>query len=118
MSTLFPSFENQFLNTFNFGEIQNSTLKPISLNPQAGWSVPDWTNPPIFQMRNPFEDGGTAGGGYLQTPDNISERDFHWEDGWELLYFGIGYYRNGDPTNSSAPQYPENTPFSHFRILA
>lgn len=97
MSTIFPSLDNQFLNTFDFGEIQNQTLKPIALNPAAGWTVPDWTNPPIFQMRNPFEDGGTAGGGYLETPTNIFQRDFHWEDGWELLWLNTGYYPNGDP---------------------
>jgi hypothetical protein len=97
MSTLFPTRDNQFLNSFDFGEIQVQTLAPIDLNPSAGWLVPGWTNPPIFQMRNPFEDGGTAGRGYLQTPANIFERDFHWEDGWELLWLNTGYYPNGDP---------------------
>ena len=112
MSTLYPTRDNQFLNSFDFGEIQVQTLKPISLNPSAGWSVPNWTNPPIFQMRNPFEDGGTAGGGYLQTPSNIFQRDFHWEDGWELLWLNTGYYPNGDPIEVANPNGIVPFPFT------
>lgn len=68
------------------------------INPGAGWQVPDWTSNITFQMSSPFTAGGAAGGSYLTVPQTpFHARDFHWENGWELLWLGTGYYPNGEP---------------------
>ncbi|MCA1761885.1 MAG: hypothetical protein LC664_02620 [Flavobacteriales bacterium] len=112
---------NPWINSdFDIGRLNSiGNVEDIPINEALNWGL----NTTNFAFNNPYTSSGTTSTdgryNYLHPGGvDFPLRDYHWEDGWELLYFGIGYYRNGDPTNSSAPQYPENTPFSHFRILA
>lgn len=97
LDALYPGKTNPWVNYFDFGAYQNATFDPIYLNPTAGWQVDDWTNLTQIPMNSPYTLGGAAGGSYLVTPAiPFQNRDFHWEDGWELLYLGTGYYPNGE----------------------
>lgn len=91
---------NPWLNTFDWGETDNLGFVPIALEPNGGWLIPDFTGV-VFTMKNPFLDGGSGHYNYLYEPSsNYHARDFHWEDGWELLWLGTGYYPNGEAVNS------------------
>jgi hypothetical protein len=93
VSNQYPTKTNQFLNTFDWGKNTNNIFSSIPLNPLAGWQVPDYSNPSApLSMLSPFYQGYLAKSG--GTP--INEFDFHWEDGWELLYMNTGYFPNGD----------------------
>lgn len=101
LNNLFPGKINPWTNSFDFGAYQGSTFDPIYLNPTAGWQIAGWTNLNQIPMSSPFTLGGAVGGQYLVVPTNpFQNRDFHWEDGWELLYLGTGYYPNGEAINS------------------
>jgi len=69
---LFPSPNNLWLNTFNYGAHSvNSAgieLFDILLNPDAGWAIPDFTSPTQYNMMNPFEVGASPGAPYLSQP--------------------------------------------------
>ncbi len=108
--TRFPGLINPLKNKFNWG-ITNfsngvSNFKPIELNPSSGWNFIT-TNPNSIYIRNPFGEEGVAGEKtdykYILDPylkDNsasIFDRDYHWENGWELLYLNTGFFPNGDP---------------------
>lgn len=104
LNNLFPGKINPWTNSFDFGAYQGSTFDPIYLNPTAGWQIAGWTNLNQIPMSSPFTLGGAVGGQYLVVPTNpFQNRDFHWEDGWELLWLGTGYYPNGDPINTANP---------------
>jgi ribosome-associated translation inhibitor RaiA len=88
----FPNKTNQFLNTFNVGKYTavpsgTFTFDPIPLNPLAGWQI----NAPL-SMLSPFYQG------YLDKPggSTIADFDYHWDDGWELVWLNTGYFPNGD----------------------
>jgi len=88
----YPTKTNQFLNSFNWAKNTNNIFHSIKLNPDAGWQVPDFsnTNAPL-SMQSPFYEG------YLARPAQpINDHDFHWEDGWELMWMNTGYFPNGD----------------------
>ncbi|MBU6342593.1 MAG: T9SS type A sorting domain-containing protein [Bacteroidetes bacterium] len=87
-----PGLVNPFLNKWNWAASSNGQFLLIPLNPQAGWLVPDFYNPSApLNMRSPFYDG------FLQKPAGtpIADFDFHWQDGWELLWRNTGYLPNG-----------------------
>jgi hypothetical protein len=99
---------NPWLNTFDWGSTNSVGFNPIPLAPNGGWQVPDYTGT-LFTMESPYHAGGSANYSYLAQPVNdFKERDFHWEDGWELLWLGTGYYPNGEKVNSANPNriYP------------
>ncbi len=104
----YPSSNNLWLNNFDFGLNNGFSFSDIFLNPSAGWSIPDFTSPAQFQMLSPFTPGGVPGTSHLSQAVPFQNRDFHWEDGWELLYLGIGYYPNGHPLHIA----PANSPIS------
>lgn len=95
----FSGSTNQFKNTFDWAKRSTGTngtfsFNTIKLNPNAGWQIPDFTNPsnPIY-MQSPYYHGFLdLGGG---TP--LGDYDFAWEDGWELMFMNTGYFPNGDP---------------------
>lgn len=77
---------NPWLNTFDWGSTNSVGFNPIPLAPNGGWQVPDYTGT-LFTMESPYHAGGSANYSYLAQPVNdFKERDFHWEDGWELLW--------------------------------
>lgn len=91
---------NPWLNTFDWGETDILGFVPIDLEPNGGWQIPDFTGV-LFKMKSPFLDGGSGHYTYLYEPSSdYHARDFHWEDGWELLWLGTGYYPNGEAVNS------------------
>ncbi|MDP3929922.1 MAG: T9SS type A sorting domain-containing protein [Bacteroidota bacterium] len=101
-----------FLNRFNWSPIDangNSTdLIPIEYNTGfniAGISLSSNQIP----MRNPFRSGmGIGASAYIDallTP-TVLDRDFRWQDGWELLYMNLGYTPNLDQINIPNPLNP------------
>jgi hypothetical protein len=57
-------------------------------------------------MLSYLSDGMPSQFNYLKEPGVnglITDRDYHWEDGWELLWMNIGKSPNGDPYSASAP---------------
>lgn len=94
----YPTKTNQYLNSFDWAKRTTNnngtfSFNTIKLNPNAGWQVPNFTNPsyPIL-MQSPYALGFLDMGG--GTP--IEDYDFAWEDGWELMYLNTGYFPNGD----------------------
>jgi len=120
----FPAETNQFLNSFDWAktDIPNPqpgttfSFNPIPLNPNAGWQVPDYTNPSIFYMQSPFYQG------YLNKPSGspLANFDFAWEDGWELMYMNTGYFPNGDvyqdPTQNNNPIVTVPLPLQQTKV--
>jgi hypothetical protein len=98
MESLFSGNVNPWKNTFNVGAYILQSFNSIQINPNAGWQVPDWTGGP-FLMTNPFD--GSNGYEYLSKPGQLpGVKDYHWEDGWELMWLGTGYYPNGEEINT------------------
>lgn len=113
-----PSFVNSWFNWY-----------PSVFTLQIPISNQNWERPISFtgtnlNMRWPFEelnDDYIGSNAYLYQNINVEEdRDFHWEDGWELLWLNTGYLPNGarvdaKPQNSwyMAPEdpQPKNMPF-------
>ncbi len=93
------STTNVFLNTdFNWGDnLANGTFKEIQLNPLAGWDYETGYTAGSYSMQSPFSYGDLFLSGKL-----LEEHDWHWEDGWELLYLNTGKYPNGENVNSPA----------------
>jgi len=97
---------NPWINSdFDIGALDLGAVDLIELNNQLTWSsdflsIASTTN--LF-MLNPYTSEGTphARYKYLHPNDvNFTLRDYKWEDGWELLYLGTGFYPNGDPVNA------------------
>lgn len=95
---------NEQLNTFDWGKWRGTTNKTfdlIELNPSMGWhqngqSIPMNSPPTAWQMLSPF--GFTMMTYYpymLQGGPDPEDKDWRWEDGWELMWLHTGYYPNG-----------------------
>lgn len=95
---LFDTWENLWLNSFDVGKNNGASFSLITLNPSAGWTDSGLNDVDTLKMFNPFSVGAVPNATHLSNPfNNFTKRDFHWEDGWELLYLGTGFYPNGDP---------------------
>lgn len=95
---IFDTVQNLWLNTFDVGKNNGINFSLIPLNPSAGWTDSGLNDVDTLKMLNPFSVGAVPNGTHLTIPfSNFTLRDFHWEDGWELLYLGTGFYPNGDP---------------------
>lgn len=115
----FPGLTNQFLNTFDWAKNSNNQFHSIPLNKNAGWQINDYVN----TSNNSFPMDPLFDQGYLSldpTIHNIDDHDFHWEDGWELLYMNTGYFPNGDaydtPNQNTNPIVNYQLPLHHQRI--
>ncbi len=79
--------------SFNWAAYTNNAFDAISINSNAGWdNTPGsgFLSVGSFLMQSPFSYG------YLFDPNKtIDEHDWHWEDGWELMYLNTGRYPNG-----------------------
>lgn len=101
---IFPGKTNVFLNTFDWGGI-DGIFDEVPLNGSVGWeniTIPGEN----YLLNNLFDDANAVTGSnydMLLQPygAGANERDFHWEDGWELLYLNTGYYPNGAPINEA-----------------
>lgn len=101
---LLENFYNPWLNTFDFGKNNGYSLENIPLNPGAGWTDAGLSSADTVRMMNPFNIGACPNAPYMASPaDSMLSRDFHWEDGWELLWLGTGFYPDGNPINQVTP---------------
>ncbi len=101
-SQTYGSLTNPWINSnFNIGALSgvgNAMQIPINT------ALSDWDQGVPSAMINPYSTSGTAHSrySYLYPRDTndvlipFSLRDYHWEDGWELLYLGNGFYPNGE----------------------
>ncbi|MFT6997745.1 MAG: hypothetical protein ACJAQ4_001499 [Cryomorphaceae bacterium] len=109
-----PYTENSFLNT----HMNWSPGSSITLDLNAGWEH-NFGNAGNYNMRNPFannHDDNHLNSGL--APGDELFRDWHWQDGWELLWINTGFYPNGDPyddpssgtyyATGNAPNNPSN----------
>lgn len=105
-----PVTINPWLNSFNWARRVSTQFADIELSPNVTWQVPNLTGP-IFNMK-PLYEPSSSGYIYLYPPPNgtINDADFHWEDGWELLWLGTGYYPNGEEISTENPS--RVTPFA------
>lgn len=98
---IFPGKTNVFLNSFDWGGM-DGIFDEVPLNGSVGWeniTIPGEN----YLLNNLFDDANAVTGSnydMLLQPygTGANERDFHWEDGWELLYLNTGYYPNGAPS--------------------
>ncbi|MCR9153252.1 MAG: T9SS type A sorting domain-containing protein [Bacteroidetes bacterium] len=108
---------NPWLNAFDWSKRNAVGFSPISLSPNVSWLIQDFTGN-AYRMSSPYQSGGAPGAYYLNEPiTNFKASDFHWEDGWELLWLGTGYYPNGEDVTSENPQriYPSRRGVSNPR---
>ena len=116
---LFNNYSNPWLNSFDIGKNNGLSFRLIKLNPTAGWDDSGLSTSDTLKMFNPFDIGASPNALYLSTPaDSMLNRDWHWEDGWELLYLGTGFYPDGNPVNSIVPNSPidESQPVLNGRV--
>ncbi|MCC5916341.1 MAG: hypothetical protein JJU02_03340 [Cryomorphaceae bacterium] len=99
-----PYTVNSYLNTtinWKGGSNILLDLRPGWINPLFPAYNPPSSTQELFEMRSPFSTSHAAS--HL-NPVSLDEsyRDFHWEDGWELLWSNLGKFPNGDPVNNSS----------------
>lgn len=116
---LFNNYTNPWLNTFDIGKNNGISFNLIKLNPTAGWDDAGLSSSDTLKMFNPFDIGSSPNAPYLSNPSgNMLNRDWHWEDGWELLYLGTGFYPDGSPVNTFDPSRPvyESQPVLNAKV--
>lgn len=91
---------NEFKNTFDWGAHSNTSFHSIPLNLDANWSLGSHGG----LMHSPFSTNMPSGYSYLHQggalPDDC---DWHWEDGWELMWTHLGNYPNGEGVETTNP---------------
>ena len=128
-----PFTVNPFLNTFDWGEIAGADFKTIGIDLCTYWEFdnsiilanPNDPCPLYYPMMSYLSDGMPSQFDYLKEPGVnalITDRDYHWEDGWELLWMNLGYlpdftsiagpHPTGSPFKGNAyPATPDNIPY-------
>jgi len=100
----FPSNTyNPWINSdFDIGRLNLlGNVEDIPINDALNWGL----NTTNFAFNNPYTSSGTTSidgrYNYLHPAGvDFPLRDYHWEDGWELLHVGLGFYPNGEPINT------------------
>ncbi len=87
---LFPGSRQSFLNSFNWAD-------PVTIDGSLHWDSKLGNGP--IPMSNPYTNSGGKATEFIWygANFNINNSDWHWEDGWELLYLNLGFLPNGDP---------------------
>jgi len=128
-----PFTINPFLNDFDWGEIAGADFKTIGIDLCTYWEFDNsivLANPsdpcPLYYhpMISFMSDGMPSQFNYLKEPQSglITDRDYHWEDGWELLWMNLGYLPDessiGGPHVTGSPfegnnysATPDNIPY-------
>ncbi|MFZ4797101.1 MAG: T9SS type A sorting domain-containing protein [Bacteroidia bacterium] len=122
---------NPFLNTFNWTPLGIGNTKtdyiPIPFN--TGWNIAGLSfSGNIWPMKNPFNTGLDAGlskhayylynqtigkdnnGNDINANIDVEDRDFKWEDGWELLWMNLGTTPDGERIDAPHANGPFMTP--------
>lgn len=97
LTTLYPTKTNPWVNTFNVGTNNGIAFNSIQLAPNANWN-----SGVSMLMQNPFSPGGPSEYSYLYEPigGSVHDMDYHWEDGWEVMWLNLGRYPNGERIDS------------------
>jgi len=92
---------NPFLNQFNWGSNDGNTFLPIELNSTAGWYGRS-----AYLMNSPFGPIMPSDYHYLSNGGvgDPNSRDWHWENGWELMYMDLGFFPSGESIGTSNSQ--------------
>jgi hypothetical protein len=115
-----PFTINPFLNGFDWGKIAGADFKTIGIDLCTYWEFdnsivlanPGDPCPRYYPMVGFMSDAMPTQFNYLKQPqDNafITHRDYHWEDGWELLWMNLGYLPDG---TSIAGPHAAGSPFN------
>ncbi len=94
--------DNPYLNTFDWAARTTNSFDQISLENGVGFQAHFPSNHIII---SPYSDQMGVGYEYLTNagePD-ISKRDYHIEDGWELLSVNLGTWPDGTPITTAPP---------------
>lgn len=103
-SSMYPNDPGSFINDASTGGFNWYFGNVITIDKGTqGWSLPSGF-PSNYPMLWPFELSNGNHTRYLYEPGGEwipeGERDFHWEDGWELLWMNIGTLPNGTAINA------------------
>jgi len=98
---------NEYLNTWKWAKWSSSggnhSFDEIDLNPASDWlqngqSIPANSSPAAWRMSSPFGFNMMTHYPYLLQGWNGSshpqDKDWRWEDGWELMWLNTGYFPN------------------------
>jgi len=96
-----PYTVNSMLNTWSWFPPSNTPYFDLDLT--TGWAS-DLPNTLDLSMNNPFFGVGNPTFIHAQA-NNYQDRDWKWEDGWELLYMNMGRYPD---TTSSTQLTPDS----------
>lgn len=99
----FPNDIGSYVNSFEWGPYPgNQVFIPfVNMQWHPNFTNASSSNPNYIMMNNPFSINNTQLGYLYQSPKQqvstipAMERDWHWEDGWELMYLNIGELPNG-----------------------
>lgn len=108
-NSLYPGKFNPWINIFNIGNNDGAAFHDIPLNPLAGWA-----SGVAPSMKNPFSQGILPEYEYLEDPigGSVFDKDYHWEDGWEVMWLNTGYFPNGQGINTTNSSRIVVGPFS------
>ena len=97
---------NSFLNTFNWypqpSAMYVNNIGPSNQPPLFDPAFSSSPTPAFYTMDNALWNSN-PGNQYLRigsgTQNYVPESEYHWNDGWELMYMNIGIFPNGDGVN-------------------
>ena len=106
-----PFTHNPFLNRFNWED----PYSPIYIEQNAGFNIGgvSWINGQ-YPMLSPFNTGVSNSSAYnaaFNSP-SVSDRDYKWIDGWELLWINTGRTPDGIEMFTKVPDSPLPNPAS------
>ncbi len=107
-NTELPSSRLQYKNQFNWAKTTtHNSVAVIPINSAANWDRSFIPSGSTFNMTSPFTSFMDDEYRYLyQKPGiNPAELDWHWQDGWELIWVNLGWYPDNITTISTNPAH-------------